>query len=210
MNPLSKKLKLTLLPDGDIEIRDEEGKRVYHKSFDPGDSIRKNLIDAYDFMRAYEDPNFDREAYFEEQRKKQRWQVLENFDRCLSKLVNDQKDKTKPIYVIAKWWCGQFAGIEKYTTHGDKDLPDLKKEFDEKYAWHPGDFGITEQGYTIVKIEAQSIINHRGVPNCAACAHCDACHQCELTGIDAKDPCERFLLRGITSNQSNSQSKKEA
>ena len=50
-------LTLKLLPDGDIEIvenkRGEFGQfhyeeRIYHKSFNPGEKIKDNLIEAYE------------------------------------------------------------------------------------------------------------------------------------------------------------------
>ena len=55
---------LKLLPDGDIEIAErkpvENGnfyyeERVYHKSFDPGEKIKDNLIDAYEEWERLED-----------------------------------------------------------------------------------------------------------------------------------------------------------
>ena len=162
MNPLSKKLKLTLLPDGDIEIHDEEGKRIYHKSYDQGDNLKKNLIDAYDFLHTAENPNFDREKYEEEQRQRNLYSQMRTFSKIVDYVLRQQKKKNQPVYAIVGWWCGSFNGLEMFTCEGEADLPDLKKKFDEKYAWHPGDFGITEQGYTIVKIEAHSICDSEG------------------------------------------------
>ena len=37
------------------------------------------------------------------------------FNLIISNVINDQKNKNQPIYVIAKYWCGIFKGIETYT-----------------------------------------------------------------------------------------------
>ena len=42
-----KQYQLILYDDGDIEIINYAGRRVYHKSYNVGDIIEKNLIEAY-------------------------------------------------------------------------------------------------------------------------------------------------------------------
>lgn len=215
-----KKFSLTVLPDGDIEINEvrEDGSTncVYHKSYNPGESLKRNVIDAYDALVQFEKGLTDEQfqAYLEDCRKRNiqyaKLKAIENFSNIVEQIKRQQKKPGQPIYAIVRWRLGSFAGIEWWSENGDEDLPELKDIFMDKYAWTPGSFGITEEGYTIVRLDVSKVFDIHGTPNCNACTHCDAYHRCELTGIDAKDPCERFLLRGITSNQSNSQGKKEA
>ena len=38
----------------------------------------------------------------------------------ISTIINNQKNKNQPIYVIATYWRGVFKGIETYTTNGNE------------------------------------------------------------------------------------------
>lgn len=49
------------------------------------------------------------------------------YNLIISTIINNQKNKNQPIYVIATYWCGTFKGIEIYTTKGDEDLEKIKK-----------------------------------------------------------------------------------
>ncbi|MBQ7244621.1 MAG: hypothetical protein IJS52_10545 [Bacilli bacterium] len=189
------KYSLTLLEDGDIEIHDSSGKRVYHKSFDLGDEIKKNLIDAYEWLRAAENPDFDRKKYAEEQRQRNLYSQMRTFSKIVDYVLRQQKKKNQPVYAIVGWWCGSFNGLEMFTCEGEADLPDLKKKFDEKYACHPGDFGITEQGYTIERIDVGMAFDDEGRPTCRACERFRN-GACQLYSFETREPCERFLLRG--------------
>ena len=81
---------------------------------------------------------------------------------AIDNLLSDQVDRKQPVYVICRWWCGAFAGIEEFSTEGEKDLDDIKKLFMEKYAWTPSSFGITEQGFTLEKITCEHVLDIYG------------------------------------------------
>ena len=88
---------------------------------------------------------------------------FEIFNFYLSHLINKQKDLSKPIYLIASYWCGVFNGITGiFSTEGDKDLEEIKKQFQDKYAWKENSFGITEQSYRLIKVDLTTILNWDG------------------------------------------------
>lgn len=60
--------------------------------------------------------------------------------------------ESQPIYAIVRYWCGCFDGIEVYSTEGDKDLNEMRKIYNEKYKWKPGQIGITEQCFKLVEL----------------------------------------------------------
>lgn len=155
-----KKFKLTLLEDGDIEIVDEGGTRIYHRSYNPGDNLKKNLIDAYEFLQEAKNPGFNRAAYEREQRQRDHYRNMMTFSRMIDFVLRKQKRKDQPIYAIVGWWCSTFNGLEQFTSDGECDLPELRKIFEEKYEWKPGHIGITEQSYTIVRIDVRTIRNN--------------------------------------------------
>lgn len=85
------------------------------------------------------------------------------FNSVLSVIVNRQTDLSQPLYVIAKYWCGRFDGIETvFTEDGDKDLEEIKKIFDEKYAWKEGMFGVTERSYKLIRVDLTSVLDGFG------------------------------------------------
>ena len=77
-------------------------------------------------------------------------------------MVNNQKNKNQPIYVIATYWRGTFKGIETYTTKGDEDLEKIKKVFRSNYAWKNNEFGVTEQTHKLIKIDFTEILDFKG------------------------------------------------
>ena len=79
----------------------------------------------------------------------------------LSTVINNQKNKNQPIYVIAAYWCGTFKGIETYTTKGDEDLEKIKKVFKSNYAWKNNEFGVTEQTHKLIKIDFTEILDFK-------------------------------------------------
>ena len=67
-------------------------------------------------------------------------------------------DLNKPFYLIAEYWLGDLKGFIKI---GD-DKEEIEKIFLDKYAWLPGSFGVTEQTYQLLEINAKEIMNYKG------------------------------------------------
>ncbi len=85
------------------------------------------------------------------------------FNSVLSAIINEQVNLSQPIYVIAKYWCGRFDGIETlFTDDGDNDLEEIKKIFDEKYAWKEGMFGVTERSYELIRVNLTGVLDGFG------------------------------------------------
>ncbi len=64
----------------------------------------------------------------------------------------------KPFYLIAEYWLSDLKG---FVTIGD-DREEIEKIFLDKYAWLPGNFGVTEQTYQLLEVKAKEIMNYRG------------------------------------------------
>lgn len=77
----------------------------------------------------------------------------------IKQIINLQKNINQPIYLICRFWCGEFCEIVKFSTEGKKDLEEMKKIFQEKYAWKENTFGITEQTYELIEIDLKTILN---------------------------------------------------
>ena len=75
------------------------------------------------------------------------------FNIIFRKMVNN----FKPLYAIAYYWLGEFEGL---TGDVADNYEELKKIYDEKYAWKPGYFGVTEQHYEIIEIEINNRISN--------------------------------------------------
>ena len=62
-------------------------------------------------------------------------------------------DLNKTFYLIAKYWLGDLQGFIKI---GD-DKEEITKLFEEKYMWKPNTFGITEESYDLLEVNAKII-----------------------------------------------------
>lgn len=60
----------------------------------------------------------------------------------------------KPFYLIAKYWLGDIQGFIKL---GD-DRKEIEKIFQEKYMWKPNTFGVTEESYELLEVNAKVIM----------------------------------------------------
>lgn len=67
----------------------------------------------------------------------------------------------KPFYLIAEYWLGDFQGFVKI---GD-DKEEIEKIFLDKYAWLPSTWGVTEQTYQLLEVNAKELMNYRGERN---------------------------------------------
>lgn len=70
-------------------------------------------------------------------------------------------DLNKPFYLIAEYWLGDLKGFIKI---GD-DREEIEKIFLDKYAWLPNTWGVTEQTYQLLEVNAKEIMNYRGERN---------------------------------------------
>ena len=57
----------------------------------------------------------------------------------------------KPFYLIAEYWLGELQGFIKI---GD-DREEIIKIFEDKYI---GDFGVTEQSFELLEVQAKVIL----------------------------------------------------
>lgn len=108
--------------------------------------------------------NFDFEIYefedviFEDSNNKYEKDKIA-FNNILKTMVKLQKNIKQPTYVIARYWLGEFQGIEKtITVDGDNDLEEIKQIFKDKYASDCHSFGITEVSYKILKIDISEVL----------------------------------------------------
>ena len=60
----------------------------------------------------------------------------------------------KPFYLIAEYWLGDIQGFVKL---GD-DRKEIEKIFQEKYMWKPNTFGVTEESYELLEVNAKVIM----------------------------------------------------
>lgn len=60
----------------------------------------------------------------------------------------------KPFYLIAKYWLGDIKGFIKL---GD-DRKEIEEIFKEKYMWKPNTFGVTEESYKLLEVNAKVIM----------------------------------------------------
>lgn len=51
----------------------------------------------------------------------------------------------KPFYLIAKYWLGDYR-------------KEIEKIFQEKYMWKPNTFGVTEESYELLEVNAKVIM----------------------------------------------------
>ena len=66
-------------------------------------------------------------------------------------------DLNNPLYLIAEYWLSDLKGFIKI---GD-DKEEIEKIFLDKYAWLPCSFGVTEQTYKLLEVNAKEIMNYR-------------------------------------------------
>lgn len=60
----------------------------------------------------------------------------------------------KPFYLIAKYWLWDIKGFIKL---GD-DRKEIEEIFKEKYMWKPNTFGVTEESYELLEVNAKVIM----------------------------------------------------
>ena len=60
----------------------------------------------------------------------------------------------KPFYLIVNYWLGDIQGFVKL---GD-DRKEIEKIFQEKYMWKPNTFGVTEESYELLEVNAKVIM----------------------------------------------------
>ena len=81
----------------------------------------------------------------------------------LEEVINSQKDKNQPIYVIAKYYLGAFSGIKAFTIDGNKTFVEaIKETFMKLYACKNGNMGVTEFTYKLLKIDVYQVLNEYG------------------------------------------------
>lgn len=67
-------------------------------------------------------------------------------------------DLNKPFYLIAEYYLGDFR---RFIVVGD-DKEEIEELFLDRYASLPGKFGVTEQTYQLLEVNAKEIMNYRG------------------------------------------------
>ena len=69
----------------------------------------------------------------------------------------NKKGLTKTFYLIAKYHLGTLEGFIKI---GD-DKEEITKLFKERYCWKEHTFGVTEESYQLLEVNAKEIMNDR-------------------------------------------------
>ena len=77
-------------------------------------------------------------------------EMFQNFNMIFTKMVNE----FKPLYAIAWYDMDIFMGLTGIV--GD-NYDEIKKIYDEKYAWKSGQIGVTEYNYRIVEISMKEV-----------------------------------------------------
>jgi hypothetical protein len=65
----------------------------------------------------------------------------------------------KQFYLIAEYWLGDIQGFVKL---GD-DRKEMEKIFQEKYMWKPNTFGVTEESYKLLEVNAKVIMTDQDI-----------------------------------------------
>ena len=66
-----------------------------------------------------------------------------------------REDLKKTFYLIAEYWLGELRGFIKI---GD-NKEEITKLFEEKYSWKAGDWGVTEQSFQLLEVNAKELDN---------------------------------------------------
>ncbi len=75
-------------------------------------------------------------------------EMFKNFNDVFVKIIN----KYKPLYMIAYY---DMYNMMSLTGIVSDNYEEIKKIYDEKYAWKPNQMGVTEYHYEIVKINVE-------------------------------------------------------
>lgn len=75
-------------------------------------------------------------------------EIFKNFNDVFVRIIN----KYKPLYMIAYY---DMYNMMSLTGIVSDDYEEIKKIYDEKYAWKPNQMGVTEYHYEIVKINVE-------------------------------------------------------
>ena len=62
-------------------------------------------------------------------------------------------DLNKTFYLIAEYWLGELKGFIKISDNKEE----IMKAFRDKYTWEENAFGITEQSYELLEVNAKVI-----------------------------------------------------
>lgn len=65
----------------------------------------------------------------------------------------------KQFYLIAEYLLGDIQGFVKL---GD-DRKEMEKIFQEKYMWKPNTFGVTEESYKLLEVNAKVIMTDQDI-----------------------------------------------
>lgn len=65
----------------------------------------------------------------------------------------------KQFYLIVEYWLGDIQGFVKL---GD-DRKEMEKIFQEKYMWKPNTFGVTEESYKLLEVNAKVIMTDQDI-----------------------------------------------
>lgn len=63
-------------------------------------------------------------------------------------------DLNKTFYLIARYWLGDLKGFIKI---GD-DKKEIMKLFRDRYTWKENTFGVTEESYKLLEVNAKIIM----------------------------------------------------
>lgn len=74
-------------------------------------------------------------------------------------------DLNKTFYLIASYWSGDFWGFIKI---GD-DKEEIMKLFEERYMWKDNTFGVTEESYKLLEVNAKEIMTDQDYLNRRKC-----------------------------------------
>lgn len=67
-------------------------------------------------------------------------------------------DLTKTFYLIARYWLGNLQGFIKI---GD-DKEEIMQLFKDRYMWKTDSFGVTEEGFKLLEVNAKVIMDDLG------------------------------------------------